>query len=88
MQKKYKKLHKKYDNLKHLLAQSKFAEGLGENESLGETIKMKGPTKLETYAYSQADAEDEFAEGLGENESLGETIKMKGPTKLETYAYS
>jgi len=52
MQKKYKKLHKKYDNLKHLLAQSKFAEGLGENESLGETIKMKGPTKLETYAYS------------------------------------
>jgi len=52
MQKKYKKLHKKYDNLKQLLSQSKFAEGLGENEGLGETIKMKGPTQLETYKYA------------------------------------
>ena len=78
MQKKYKKLHKKYDSLKQILAQSKFAEGLGENESLDESIKMKGDGKLQTFKYAQADAEDEFAEGLGENESIGESIKMKG----------
>ena len=84
MKKKYNKLHKKYDNLKQILAQSKFAEGLGENESLGESIRIKGPTKLETYRYAQADAEDqdEFAEGYGEGEELGETIRVHESGKL------
>ena len=90
MEKKYNKLSQKYDNLKQILAQSRFAEGLGENEGLGESIRMKGPTKLETYRYAQAHAEDEddFAEGYGDKEELGEKIRIAGDGKLQTFKYA
>ena len=34
-------------------AEDEFAEGLGENEGLGETIKINGNGKQEKYSYAQ-----------------------------------
>jgi hypothetical protein len=46
-------------------AEDEFAEGLGENEGLGETIKINGNGKQEKYSYAQA--EDEW---VSENDDL------------------
>lgn len=35
-----------------------FAEGMDEEEKLGETIKMKGKAGLDTYKYIQTGAEE------------------------------
>mmetsp|Transcript_17809 Transcript_17809/g.30185 ORF Transcript_17809/g.30185 Transcript_17809/m.30185 type:complete len:109 (+) Transcript_17809:416-742(+) len=41
------------DQKNNALHQDKFAEGMGEDEKVGETIRMKGPTKLDSYDYLQ-----------------------------------
>jgi hypothetical protein len=67
-------------------AEDEFAEGLGENESIGETIKINGNGKQEKFSYAQK--AKKFAEGLGENESIGETIKINGNGKQEKFSYA
>jgi len=75
----------------------KFAVGQGDDEFNGETIQMKGPSKMESYTHVQLgmaqnprrlDNED-FAEGLTpEEHDFKTTIRMKEPEGLRPYHYA
>ena len=63
-------------------AEDEFAEGLGENESIGETIRINGNGKQEKFSYAQAEDEWETEnEDLLMVEAFGQkvTFKLAGP---------
>lgn len=56
----------------------KFADGYGEGEELGETIRVYESGKLQPVKFSQKS----FADGYEKGEELGETIRVYESGKL------